>query len=69
MRLQDPKTVILHTVPESDEGFKNGQYVFEFPDSTWDTIKSRSELRLMISENDMGEFEVFCPEIGTLKVP
>ena len=69
MRLLDPKVVVLHTIPESETGLENGQYLFEIPDSTWSRVNSRTELRLMISENDMAEFEVFCPDVATLKVP
>ena len=69
MKLLDPKTIILHTIPESDVGFSSGQYVYEFPDSTWEFIKSQTELRLMLSDDDLVEYEVIPENIALLKVP
>lgn len=69
MKLLDPKTNILHTVPESDTGFPAGQYVYEFPDSTWERVKSQTELRLMLSDDDMTEYEITPENIALLKVP
>ena len=69
MKLLDPKTVVLHTVPESDTGFPAGQYVYEFPDSTWERVGPQTELRLMLSENDMAEYEVVPEDVASLKVP
>ena len=69
MKLLDPKTIILHTIPESDVGFSSGQYVYEFPDSTWESIKSQTELRLMLSDDDLVEYEIVPENIALLKVP
>lgn len=69
MKLLDPKTIILHTIPESDVGFSSGQYVYEFPDSTWESIKSQTELRLMLSDDDLVEYEIIPENIALLKVP
>ena len=69
MRLIDPKPVVLHTNPESDTGFPAGQYVYSFPDSTWEGIKAQTELRLMLSDDDMAEFEITPENITSLKVP
>lgn len=69
MRLIDPKTIVLHTIPESDTGFPAGQYVYSFPDSTWETIKAKTELRLMLSDDDMTEYEIMPENITSLKVP
>ena len=69
MKLLDPKTIVLHTVPESEKGFSGGQYVYEFPDETWERIKPLSELRLMISDDDMAEFELSAENVALLKVP
>lgn len=69
MRLIDPKTIVLHTIPESDTGFPAGQYVYSFPDSTWERIKAQTELRLMLSDDDMAEYEIMPENITSLKVP
>lgn len=69
MRLIDPKTIVLHTIPESDTGFSAGQYVYSFPDSTWERIKAQTELRLMLSDDDMAEYEIIPENITSLKVP
>ena len=69
MRLIDPKTIVLHTIPESDTGFSAGQYVYSFPDSTWKRIKAQTELRLMLSDDDMAEYEIIPENITSLKVP
>ena len=69
MQLLDPKVSVLHTVPETDSGFPGGQYVYAFPDSTWANIKSQTDLRLMIPEYAMTEYELVCPDISSLKVP
>lgn len=69
MRLLDPKVSVLHTVPESDSGFAGGKYVYAFPDSTWTNIKSQTDLRLMLPEYAMTEYELVCPDIASLKVP
>lgn len=69
MRLIDPKNIVLHTIPESDTGFPAGQYVYTFPDSTWDRIKAQTELRLMLSDDDMAEYEIMPENITSLKVP
>lgn len=69
MKLLDPKTIVLHTIPESDTGFPSGQYVYEFPDSTWERVKSQTELRLMLSDDDMTEYEITPENIASLKVP
>jgi tetratricopeptide (TPR) repeat protein len=69
MKLLDPKTIVLHTIPESDTGFSAGQYMYEFPDSTWDRVKSQTELRLMLSDDDITEYEITPENIALLKVP
>ena len=69
MKLQDPKAVVIHRIPEFDSGFKNGEYVFQFPDSTWVGVSSNTPLRLFIQEEDMGEFELAPSDINTCKVP
>lgn len=69
MRLIDPKNIVLHTIPESDTGFPAGQYMYAFPDSTWDSIKAQTELRLMLSDDDMVEYEIMPENIISLKVP
>lgn len=69
MKLQDPKAVVIHTIPESDNGFKNGEYVYQFPDSTWNVISSATPLRLFIQDDDMAEFEVAPSDIESCKVP
>lgn len=69
MKLLDPKTIVLLTIPESDTGFPAGQYVYEFPDSTWERVKPQTELRLMLSDNDMTEYEITPENIALLKVP
>jgi len=69
MMLIDPKNIVLHTIPESDTGFPAGQYVYTFPDSTWDRIKAQTELRLMLSDDDMVEYEIMPENITSLKVP
>ncbi|WKY49035.1 fibronectin type III domain-containing protein [Eubacteriaceae bacterium ES3] len=69
MKLLDPKTVIIHTVPESDIGFKNGEYVCSFQDSTWNAISSATPLRLFIQEDYMSAFEITPSDIESCKVP
>ena len=69
MKLLDPKTIVLHTIPESDTGFPSRQYVYEFPDSTWERVKAQTELRLMLSDDDMTEYEIIPENIALLKVP
>lgn len=69
MKLQDPKAVVIHTIPESDSGFKNNEYVYQFPDSTWERITSGTPLRLFIQDDDMTEFEIASSDIESCKVP
>lgn len=69
MRLLDPKTIVLHTIPESDTGFPSGQYVYKFPDTTWESIKPLAELRLMASDDDLIAYEIIPDNIASLKVP
>lgn len=69
MKLQDPKVVVIHTVSESDNGFKNNEYVYQFPDNTWDGITSGTPLRLFIKDDDMAEFEIASSDIESCKVP
>lgn len=69
MKLQDPKAVVIHTIPESDSGFKNNEYVYQFPDNTWDRITSGTPLRLFIQDDDMTEFEIASSDIESCKVP
>lgn len=69
MKLQDPKVVVIHTVSESDNGFKNNEYVYQFPDNTWDRITSGTPLRLFIKDDDMAEFEIASSDIESCKVP
>ena len=69
MKLQEPKTIVLHTIPESDSGFKNGEYTFQFPDSIWNTVSSGTPMRLMIQNDDMLEFEIVSSDIESCKVP
>lgn len=69
MKLLDPKTIVLHTIPESDTGFPSKRYIYEFPDSIWESVKPQTELRLMLSDNDMLEYEIVPENIASLKVP
>lgn len=69
MRLQDPKAVKLHTIQASDDGFTNGEYVFQFPDSTWAGIPSATPLRLFIQDDDTAAFELIPGDIESCKVP
>lgn len=69
MKLQDPKAVVIHTIPESDSGFKNNEYVYQFQDNTWDRITSGTPLRLFIQDDDMTEFEIASSDIESCKVP
>ncbi|GAA6396227.1 hypothetical protein [Solibaculum mannosilyticum] len=69
MKLQDSKTVVLHLIPESENGLPNGKYIYSFPDSTWESIDPKTEIRLMISDNDRAEYEVVCSDLSSLKVP
>lgn len=69
MKLSDPKTVALYTIPEMDEGFPDGRYTYIFPDSTWESIRPGTELRLMLSENDMPGYEIAPDDVKSLKVP
>lgn len=69
MRINDPKAVVLHTVPESDRGFENGEYVFEFSDSTWSSVRSGTAIRVFLTENDMAEYTVTPIDLSTLTVP
>lgn len=69
MKLQDPKTVVLHTIPETNDGFKDNKYVYQFSDNTWDRITSGTPLRLFIQDADMAEFEIVASDIECCKVP
>ncbi len=69
MKLQDPKTMVLHFIPELEDGLPNGKYVYRFPDTTWEKIDPLTEIRLMISDNDMAEYELNCTNLSSLKVP
>lgn len=69
MRLLDPKVSVLHTVQETDSGFPGGQYVYALPDVIWTRIKSKTDLRLMLPEYAMTEYELSCPDIASLQVP
>lgn len=69
MKLPDPKAVVIHTIPGSENGFKNGEFVYQFPDQTWNTIPSATPLRLFIQEDDMAEFEIAPVDIESCKVP
>lgn len=72
MRLQDPKNVVLATIPESDSGFSaypRDTYTLRLPDSVWAEVGSGANLRLLISDNDLAEFEIRCADVGAAKVP
>lgn len=69
MKLSDPKAEVIHKIPESDSGFKNGEYVYQIPDSTWNGIPAKTPLRLFIQEDDMAEFELVPSDIESCKVP
>ena len=69
MRLLDPMTHVLHTIQESDTGFPSGQYVYKFPDSTWENMKPQTELRLMAADDDLIAYEIIPENIALLKVP
>ena len=69
MSLQDPKVIKLHTIFATENGFKNGEYKFDFPDSTWDTIHSGTQFRLLLADDDLLQYELTASAIGTCKVP
>lgn len=68
-RLDGPKTVVLHTVPENESGYPGGQYIYNFPDSTWTKAMLKSELRLLLNPDDMIEYEVTPSDVASLKIP
>lgn len=69
MKLQDPKVVVIHKIAEQENGFDNGEYVFQFPDSTWNSVASETPIRLFIQDDDMAEFEIVPADIESCKVP
>ena len=69
MDIADPQLIVLHTVEESDNGFPNGHYSYIFPNSTWDNIRTGTNIRLILSDEDMTEYEVVSEDITTLIVP
>lgn len=69
MHMSDPSNIVLHTLPESDHGLTNGEYVYSFPDSTWASMAKGAEMRLMIDDEAALEFDVLCDNIKNLKVP
>lgn len=69
MRLQDPKNVVLATIPESDTGFSDHVYFLNLPDSVWQEVGPGKNLRLLISDDDLAEFELRCSDLSTAKVP
>ena len=69
MQLSDPRTVVLHTIRESDRGFPAGTYVHVIPDSVWKQLRPGTELRLMLSEEDMAAYELVPGSLSQLRVP
>lgn len=69
MKLSDPANMVLHAVPETERGFTNGEYVFAFDDSTWNSLNRGTELRLMLQAEDLLEYEVRAENMKSLKVP
>lgn len=69
MSLQDPKRIILHTIPEMQDGFPNNKYEYEFPDDTWTGIPSGTVLRLYIGNDSMLEYEIAPSDLDSCKVP
>lgn len=69
MKLLDPKNVVIHTIEATDCGFKNGEYVYQFPDSVWNGISASTPLRLFIQDDDLTEYEIVPGDIASCKVP
>lgn len=69
MKFIDPKNIVLHTIPESETGLPDGNYSYRFPDSTWEKLASGTQLKLMMAEEDMAEYEISCTSVESLKVP
>ena len=69
MSLTDPKAAVLYTIPESDTGFPSGQYIYSFPDATWERVKAQTQLRLLLSYEDMMEYELEPEDVASLQVP
>ena len=69
MNIQDSSLVSIHTIPKDENGWPNGTYIFLFPDEIWGSIPSQTPLRLMLSQGDLAQYDLFCPNIQTLKVP
>lgn len=69
MKLQDPKVVVIHTIPEYENGFSNGEYVFRILDNKWSTVSPGTPIRLFIQEEDMTEFEIVSSDLESCKVP
>lgn len=69
MQISDPRTVVLHTIQASDRGFPAGRYVCVFPDSAWKQLPPGTELRLMLSEEDLAEYELVPGNVSHLRVP
>lgn len=62
-------TITLHTIKGYDEGLPDGRLEFFLPDSTWDSIKSGTMIKLLPIKRDEKYFDVLAVKPETLKVP
>lgn len=70
MKLEDPETLVLVTIPETEEGFPNGRYAVNLPVDKLSALPSGTALRLMMDETEMTRFEMYVSgDIQELKVP
>lgn len=69
MRLTDPANRVLLTIAESDTGFRSGEYTHCFEDGDWSGISKNAELRLMLQDDDLADYEILPDNLKSLKVP
>lgn len=68
MNFNDPKNIILHTVKEMENGFKNNEYTYKFEDSIWKKVGSGTQLRIFIPEENSNDYKI-VHDVETCKVP
>ncbi len=69
VKISDPQTLTVCTIPESETGFPSGVLQMDLPDTAWSSMKAGSQLRLLMKEEDLMEYELEIKDLNTLKVP
>ena len=64
MNLTNNGIRILHVIPAMDNGFRHGEYTYEFSDKIWESVPAGAKIRLLMAEEDSNEYEIKPPVEG-----